>query len=108
MIFIVEKARAITADQIGSTFANYSPTVFYPTVSSLLTVIIAWILYFAGILAFVFLVYSGILYVTSGGNTEQQKRAQQGLISAIFGIIIITLAYTILRAVSNTAAVGTL
>lgn len=107
MFHIIQKAYAITADQIGSTFLDL-PTTTFGSVSSFLTVVISWILYFAGILAFIFLVYSGILYITSGGSADQQKKAQSGLISAIIGIVIITLSYAILRAVNNLASGGSI
>lgn len=68
------------------------------TIFGLVTLIITWLLYIAGVLAFIFLVVSGISYITAGGNAEQSKKAQQGLINAIIGIIIITLSFAILRA----------
>jgi len=55
----------------------------------------------AGILAFFYLVYAGILYITSGNNPDQAKKAQAGLVNVIIGIIIITLSYVIVRTVGN-------
>jgi hypothetical protein len=72
----------------------------------LVTLIVTWLLYFAGVLAFIFLVVSGIMYITAGGNPEQSKKAQQGLINAIIGIIVITLAFVILRTVGNFVSTG--
>lgn len=57
----------------------------------------------AGIAAFFFLVYSGFSYLTAGGNAEQAKKAQQGIINAAIGIIIIVLAYAIFTALRGTA-----
>lgn len=68
------------------------------TLSGLVTLIISWLLYIAGILAFIFLVISGITYITASGDPERTRKAQAGLISAIIGIIIISLSYAILRA----------
>ena len=76
------------------------------SIFGLITLIITWLLYFAGVLAFIFLVVSGIMYITAGGNPEQSKKAQQGLINAIIGIIIITLAFVILRTVGNIVDTG--
>lgn len=70
-----------------------------PTIGTLLDRVVGWIGLIAGVLAFVYLIYSGILYVTAGGNPDQAKKAQQGIINAIIGIIIIILAYAIVRAV---------
>jgi glucan phosphoethanolaminetransferase (alkaline phosphatase superfamily) len=68
------------------------------SLTGLVTLIISWLLYLAGILAFIFLVISGITYITASGDPERTRKAQAGLISAIIGIIIISLSYVILRA----------
>lgn len=55
----------------------------------------------AGILAFIYLIYSGFVYLTSGGNPEGVKKGQQGIISAIIGLVIIFMAYGIVFFVVN-------
>jgi hypothetical protein len=72
-------------------------------VQGLVTLIITWIIYIAGVLAFIYLVVSGITYITAGGNAEQAKKGQQGLINAIIGIVVIVLAYVILQSVNSIA-----
>lgn len=57
----------------------------------------------AGIIAFLYLVYVGILYITAAGNQEQAVRAQRGFVNIIIGIIIISLSYLIILYVSNLA-----
>lgn len=52
---------------------------------------------FAGIVAFIYLLYSGFVYLTAGGNPETAKKGQQGLLNAILGLVIIFLAYGIVR-----------
>jgi len=56
----------------------------------------------AGMIAFIYLVYSGILYLTAAGNPDSAKKGQQGIINAIIGIIIIVAAWAIIGAVSGT------
>jgi len=55
----------------------------------------------AGMLAFLYLVYSGILYITSAGDAEKAKRAQTGFINVIIGIIVVSLSYVIVRTVGT-------
>ena len=74
------------------------------TMKGLLTTAIQWLVWIAGILAFFYLVYSGILYVTAAGNPDQAKKGQQGLINAVIGIIVIVMAWVILKAISSEAA----
>ena len=68
---------------------------------ALATTIVTYILYVAGILAIAYLIYSGIIYITAGGNPDNAKKGQQGVINAVIGIIIITLAYFIARTAYN-------
>jgi len=72
------------------------------TVQSLADTVLTWIFTIAGILAVIYLVYAGIIYITAGGNPDAAKKGQQGIINAIIGIVIIVLAYVIV------ASVGTL
>jgi bacteriorhodopsin len=58
----------------------------------------------AGFIAFVYLIYAGILYITAGGNADQAQRAQRAFINVIIGIVIITLSYVVIRVAGNFAA----
>ena len=58
----------------------------------------------AGIIAFIYLIYSGILYLSAAGNPDSAKKGQQGIINAIIGIIIIVAAWAIINAVNGTAS----
>lgn len=71
------------------------------TVDGLVTIVIGWIIYIAAILAFIYLVVSGITFITAGGNAEQAKKGQTGLIYAVIGIVVVVLAYVILQAAAN-------
>ena len=56
----------------------------------------------SGMLAFIYLVYSGILYLTSSGNPDNAKKGLQGVINAAIGIVIIVAAWAIIGAVTGT------
>ncbi|MFA5926700.1 MAG: hypothetical protein WCT32_05675 [Patescibacteria group bacterium] len=71
------------------------------SLDSLVAKIISVVGVVAGVAAFIFLLYSGFLYLTSGGNSEQTKKATQGIVSAIIGMIVIILAYVIVTAVKD-------
>jgi hypothetical protein len=58
----------------------------------------------AGGIAFIYLIYSGILYLTAAGNPDAAKKGQQGIINAIIGIVIIIAAWTIIAVVRNSVA----
>ena len=48
-------------------------------------------------LAVIYLIYSGIIYITAAGNPDNAKKGQQGVINAIIGIVIIVAAYFIIQ-----------
>lgn len=51
----------------------------------------------AAALAVLYLIYSGIQYIVSAGNAEQAKKARNGVINAIIGIVIVMSAFFIVR-----------
>jgi len=71
-------------------------------IGDLINTILPWVSLAAGVIAFAYLLYSGFLYLTAGGNAETAKKGQAGILNAIIGLIIIALAYTI-----TTALIGT-
>jgi len=69
-------------------------------INELVDYIIKWAFRLAGVLAFVMIVYAGFQYLTSGGNTAQQKDAQERIISAIIGIVLLFAFYIVLYAIN--------
>jgi len=69
-------------------------------VSDLIKAIIAWAFKLAGVLAFIMIVYAGFQYLVSGGNTAQQKDAQERIVSVIIGIVLLFAFYIILYTIN--------
>lgn len=63
--------------------------------------IINLILLIAGILAVIYLIYSGILYITAGGDTGKAEKGRTGIVNAIIGLVIIAAAYLLVRFVGG-------
>jgi hypothetical protein len=70
-----------------------------PDLTKLVGNVINILLFVAGALAIIYLIYSGILYITAAGNPDAAKKGQQGVINAAIGLVIIVLAFFIARAV---------
>lgn len=68
---------------------------------SLVGSIVSWVMILAGVIAFFYLVYSGFVYLTAGGNADAAKKGQQGIINALIGLVIIFLAWTIVGAFTS-------
>jgi hypothetical protein len=61
------------------------------------TNVIEWGLWFVGAIALVFVVYGGILYITSGGDSEKTTQARNTLLYSILGIIVVVVALFIIN-----------
>ncbi|MFA5926976.1 MAG: hypothetical protein WCT32_01385 [Patescibacteria group bacterium] len=74
------------------------------TLADLAARVINILLILVGVLAFIYLIYAGILYITSATNPDQAQKAQKAVINVIVGIIVVALAYTIVRLAASFAA----
>ena len=88
-----------------------SPFIFGPMIAfaaqdvaktpmGLINVLIWWSFRLAGILAFAMIVYAGFQYLVSGGNTAQQKDAQERIMNAIIGLVLLFAFYIILHTIN--------
>jgi hypothetical protein len=57
--------------------------------------IVGLVLSFVGILFLLLIIYAGLMWMTSGGNQEQTKKARNLIINATIGLIIVFSAYAI-------------
>jgi TRAP-type C4-dicarboxylate transport system permease small subunit len=99
---LIERVRAANFDFITGAFQSVEEGG-ESDLPTLIGNIVNLILFIAGVLAIIYLIYSGILYITAAGNPDAAKKGQQGLMNAAIGIVIIVLAFFIARAVVNYA-----
>jgi len=59
--------------------------------------VLNWVLAIVALIAFVYLVINGVNYITAGGDADKATKARTGIINAIIGIIVVVIAFTILR-----------
>ena len=57
--------------------------------------IVNYVLIFIGIFAVGYLIYGGVMFLTSGGDSEKTTKARNTILYAIVGIVIIVLSYSI-------------
>lgn len=53
------------------------------------------LMYFAGVVLLIVLIYGGFLYMTSGGNEEQSNKAKTLIRDAVIGIIVVALSWAL-------------
>ena len=51
----------------------------------------------AALVAVVFLIVNGISYITSAGDTQKTEEAQKGIIAALIGLVVVGIAYLLVR-----------
>ena len=61
------------------------------------TGLLEWLLIIIASAAIFYIIWSGIQYISSGGNAEAQKTAKSNLINAFIGVIVVVLVYTIIQ-----------
>ena len=71
------------------------------TIWDLINKAITWFLYFLIIVAVTMIIYTGFLYVNSGGDSKQVKTAFESLKYIIIGIIVLLLSWSIINFIQN-------
>jgi hypothetical protein len=71
------------------------------TVQEITKLVIDWALYLAAIIAVIFIIYGGFLYITSAGNATQAGNGRQTLVNALIGLTLVVLSYIIVQIVYN-------
>lgn len=71
------------------------------TIMEVIESITDWVLGIAGALAVLFIIISGIRYITSAGNQNLQEAAKKNLTSAIIGLVIVLLAFVIVQVLAR-------
>ncbi len=64
-----------------------------------IVIAIKYLLSLIALITLLFIVISGIKYLTSFGNEEKMRSAKDGLASAVFGLILVLAAYAILEVI---------
>lgn len=64
---------------------------------TIITNIANWVLWIAGAIAVIYLVYGGILYITAGGDETKASKGKTAIVNAVIGIAIILAALIIIR-----------
>ena len=59
--------------------------------------LINYALFFIGALALIFVIYGGVLFVTSGGDADKTTKARNTLLYAVIGVVVVVLAYAIVN-----------
>ncbi len=70
-------------------------------VGAVIKKIIDWALYLAAVIAVIFIIYGGFLYITSAGDATQATKGRTSLVNALIGLAMVVLSYLIVQVVYN-------
>jgi len=73
---------------------------------SIVLTIVNFILSFLGIIAVLFVIYGGFLYVTSAGNSEKVDQGKKIITYAVVGIVIILISFALINTILGAANPG--
>ena len=93
------KDEGTSATGIGDWGTIIFPSTKISSIRDLIVAIIDWLLVLAGSLAVIAIIYSGIMYITAGGDPAKAETAKKNLVWAVIGIVIIALALVIINTV---------
>ena len=82
-----------TATEAGLKPAGDEPAI--GSVAALGGRLAGYLLSFVGVIFFALTMYGGILWMTARGDTEQVKKAQELIKSAVIGLVVVFLSYAV-------------
>lgn len=74
---------------------------FAPDIGRLINAILSFVMVIAALLVFIYLIWGGIEWITSGGDKGKTENARNKITSAIIGLIVLAASYAILQLALN-------
>ena len=68
--------------------------------------VVSWAFILAGIAAVFFIIFSGIKFITSGGDPKQVEEARKTMTYAIIGLLVILLSFAIINIIAGITGVS--
>lgn len=66
------------------------------TLSTIISNLISVALWLSAVVAVGFLIYGGIMFMTSGGDADKTTKARNTILYAVVGVIVVALSFAIL------------
>lgn len=75
--------------------------IFSGSLTGLLNNVVGVALVLIGIIAVMYLIYGGIIYITAGGDADKAGKGRIAITNSIIGIIIVAASFIIYNTVAN-------
>lgn len=96
---IAQETTLFSVQDVGSIVGLPSKNLKDVTVN-----VVSWVLGMLALLAVVFIIYAGFVWMTAAGNEEKIERAKKIISSAVIGLVIVILAWAIVIFVAGTTS----
>ncbi|GEM_PF-680212 len=96
--YLSQGVKAITIDDVGATIGLGAADLKQTIIN-----IIKWALGLLGLVAVIYIMYGGFVWMTAAGNIDKVRKAKRIIIQGVIGLIIILLAWAIVSFVIQTA-----
>lgn len=96
MFNLIGKAYAVSGSNLHFNFDLYNGDIY-----NFVAMIINALLLLLGVIAVIFFIYGGAIYLTAGGDAEKAGKGRVVITNAIIGIVIILVALAITRFISQ-------
>ncbi|AKM82239.1 TPA: hypothetical protein DD449_04055 [Candidatus Berkelbacteria bacterium] len=100
LFIFLNQAKAQSDTLVGVTEVRSSASNF-SNVHEVVAGAITWITVIASALLLIAIIYSGIMYITSGGDQTKAENAKKNLLWAIIGMFVILFSYTVIEYLPN-------
>ena len=98
----------LLATQVSAATAVAAPTGFFTDIGSLINKALQFILVIAALLVFMYLIWGGIEWITSGGDKGKTESARSKITAAVIGLVVVAASYAILQLALTFLGVGSL
>lgn len=93
---LVSQATALVNVSFGTTFGLGTAGL-----ESTVIKVVQWILGLLALIAVIFILYGGFIWMTAGGNEERVDSAKKTITAAVIGLVVVLLAWAIVIFVSQ-------
>ncbi len=104
-----ETSQASTTAVRRPSFAGFGvPEGFFQNLEQLFDALLKAVMAISLLLVFLYLIWGGLNWITSGGDKGKIDQAKQKIISAVIGLVVVAASYAILTIMINFLGLGTL
>lgn len=96
----------LVATSVAAVTEIAAPTGFFTDIGVLINRALQFVLVIAALLVFLYLVWGGIEWITSGGDKGKTESARNKITSAVIGLIVVAASFAILQLALTFLGVG--